>query len=183
MTDVIKRPQPAAWLRDVIIRPVEERDLPALEWEGAYAHFRRVYADVYQRAVAGRACLWLAEDAEGLALGQLFVLLRSLTDESLADGATRAFIHSFRVRPDFRRGGLGTWLLLHAEGDLSARGFEQVSLHVARDNADGIRFYARHGFQQVGSSDGSWSFEDHEGRTRHMYEPSWRMRKSLLTRP
>jgi ribosomal protein S18 acetylase RimI-like enzyme len=180
MTDVIKRPQSAPWLDEVIIRPLAESDLPALEWEGAYTHFRRVYAQIYQRAVAGRACLWLAQDAEGLVLGQLFVLLRSLADDAIADGQTRAFIHSFRVRPEYRRRGLGSRLLAHAEGDLMARGFEQVSLHVARDNAGGLRFYQRHGYQQVGASDGRWSYEDHEGRTRQMYEPSWRMRKLFI---
>lgn len=179
MTEVLHQPQ-AAWVKQVRIRPLEQRDLPALEWEGAYTHFRRVYAEVYQRALAGRACLWLAEDAEQRALGQLFVLLRSLADEAIADGATRAFIHSFRVRPGFRRAGLGSRLLAHAEGDLIARGFVQVSLQVARDNAGGIRFYQRHGYRRVGASDGRWSFEDHEGRTCHMHEPSWRMRKDLL---
>ncbi len=179
MTDLLDRPRNAAWLDEVTIRPVERRDLPALEWDGAYTHFRRVYAEVFQRAEEGRGCLWLAEDAEGLVLGQVFVLLRSLSDAVIADGQTRAFIHSFRVRLGYRRSGLGARLLAHAEDDLLARGFDEVSLHVARDNAGGIRFYVRHGYQRVGASDGRWSFEDHEGRIRHMYEPSWRMRKRL----
>lgn len=162
------------------IRPLRVEDLPALEWEGAYTHFRQVYAQAYQRARGGNARLWVLEQPGEEMLGQLFVLLNSQAVPELADGHSRAFIHSFRIRPSFRRRGLGSWLLRHAEGDLWRHGFAFTFLSVARANAQGRRFYARHGYKRMGADPGRWSYVDHHGRTRHVHEPGWRLRKELL---
>lgn len=180
MTDKAPALPDFATLDAVAIRPLRAEDLPSLEWEGAYSHFRRVYAQAYRRAQAGNARLWLLEGPDQRLLGQLFVLLSSQSMPELADGYSRAFVHSFRIRPGFRRGGLGSRLLLHTERDLRARGFAHVSLNVAKDNIDGERFYLRHGYQRVGADPGRWSYVDHRGHTRHVHEPGWRMRKRLL---
>jgi len=167
------------WLAEAEIRQVSEGDLPALEWEGAYTHFRRVYAKAFERSRRGQALLWVAALPLGQMLGQLFVLLKSDTDLDVADGRRRAFIHSFRVRPEFRRGGLGSHLLHWAEADLGRRGFHSVSLHVARQNQLAIRFYERRGYHRLAPVTGEWSYEDHQGLVRHVVEPGWRMGKSL----
>jgi ribosomal protein S18 acetylase RimI-like enzyme len=168
----------SGWLSEVDIRLAAYEDLPGLEWEGTYIHFRRVYARAFERAQQGEALLWVAEGA-GRLLGQLFVLLKSEFDLAVADGRHHAFLHSFRVRPELRRGGLGNRLLADAESDLFQRGFGRVFLHVARENTEAIRFYRRHGYRSLIPISGDWSYEDHLGQIRSVHEPGWRMVKKL----
>ncbi|MCL5429150.1 MAG: GNAT family N-acetyltransferase [Chloroflexi bacterium] len=167
-----------AWLAEAI-RQATQTDLAALEWEGAFIHFRRVYARAFQRAQLGDALLWVVERAPGFLIAQLFVLLKSEKEPAVADGRQRAFIHSFRVRPEFRSRGLGSGLLKHAELDLLERGFRWAYLHVADENTAAVRFYERSGYRRVFPVPGDWSYEDHLGMERHVHEPGWRMRKSL----
>lgn len=163
----------------VRIRRLQAADLPALEWEGAYIHFRRVYARAYERAERGQAALWVVAEEGGRLIGQVFVLLLSQADPLLADGRQRAFIHSFRVRPESRRAGLGSRLLHFAETDLIQRGFTTVCLNVARENESAIRLYERRGYRRLHSISGDWIYEDHLGVERQVHEPGWRMGKSL----
>ena len=95
----------------VAIRHLRRSDLPSLEWEGAYRHFRRVYAYAYERARKGNAVMWVAQADASKLLAQLFVLLNSEVNPEMADGRYNAFIHSFRVRPEHRCQGLGSHLL------------------------------------------------------------------------
>src|SRR3990172_1138051 len=148
-------------LEKISIRQVAQTDLPALEWEGAYIHFRRVYARAFQRARLGNALLWVVERDPGVLIAQLFVLLKSESDPPIADGHQRAFIHSFRVRPQYRRRGLGACLLKHTEQDLLDRGYRWAYLHVADDNPAASRFYERSGYRRVSTIEGDWSYEDH----------------------
>lgn len=161
------------------IRPLLPADAPALEWDGEFSHFRRVYAVAFQRAEAGNASLWGVEAAGGQLVGQLFVLLNSENDPQTADGRQRSFIHSFRIQPQHRNRGLGSGLLRQAEADLRARGFTWVALNVAEDNPGAIRLYQRHGYSEQHRVTGYWSFVDHEGRERHIHEPGWRMGKKI----
>ncbi|MEX2144189.1 MAG: GNAT family N-acetyltransferase [Anaerolineales bacterium] len=170
---------PIAWLDEITIRQATQGDLTALEWEGAYTHFRRVYARAFERSRRGAALLWVAERDPGILLGQLFVLLESEVDRSVADGCKRAFIHSFRVRPDYQRAGLGSRLMQHTEANLFQRSFQWVFLHVACENERAIRFYERCGYNRLSSVTGDWSYEDHLGVVRHVVEPGWRMAKLL----
>ncbi len=178
IADLITSP---SWLAEISIRQLTQQDLPALEWEGAFLHFRRVYARAFQRAQLGNALLWVVERDPGFLIAQLFVLLKSETDFSVADGRQRAFIHSFRVRPEFRRRGLGSCLLKHAEQDLQDRGFCCAYLHVADENAAAIRFYERSGYHRVSPISGDWTYEDHLGIERQIHEPGWRMAKELIS--
>lgn len=185
MADMATSPLPSPrvevdWLAWVQIRHAEEADRPALEWEGVFSHFRRVYAQAFERARRGDAVLWVAAGESGRLLGQIFVLLRSAYDPALADGRRQALIHSFRVRPELRGGGLGTWLLSKTEADLIERGFQRAVLNVARDNLAAIRLYERNGYRKIRKDEGHWSYLDHRGRERHVHEPGWRMRKDFL---
>ena len=172
-------PTKEAWFSEVLIRPMHTADLPALEWEGAYTHFRRLYKLAYRRALKGNAVLWVAELPGEQLLGQLFVLLHSEVDSSVADGNGQAFIHSFRVRPEYRGRGLGSRILANAEADLLRRGFRWASLNVAVDNLLAIRFYERAGYQRRKRDEGFWSYIDHRGVQQDVHEPSWCMRKRL----
>lgn len=169
---------PAAALNAVHIRHLRAEDLSALEWEGEYTHFRRVYALAYQRALRGDAVLWLAE-VDGRVIGQVFVLLRSETDPDTADGKHHAFIHSFRVRPDFQSMGIGTKLIQTAEADLKTRGFSSVALNVGIENQGAARLYQRLGYKKEHQVSGHWIYEDHLGNQHELHEPGWRLSKSI----
>ncbi len=164
---------------DVCIRHLIRADLPLLEWEGEYTHFRRVFFRAYQNARQGRAVLWVAVAPPRQMLGQVFVLLRGARQE-LADGATRAYLYAIRVRPAYRNLGLGSRLIETAEQDLRKRGFRIATLNVARDNCAALRLYTRLGYQIVAEDPGRWWYYDHQGRRREVVEPAWRMEKELL---
>ena len=160
----------------VRIRPLVRADLPALEWEGEYIHFRRLYADVYRRVESGDGLMWVA-DLPGVGIiGQLFVSLSSNRPE-LSDGLRRAYIYGFRVRPRYRGFGIGTDMMVVVEADLFKRGYYWVTLNVAQDNPGALRLYERLGYQVIGYEPGEWSYIDHMGIRQEVKEPAWRMQK------
>ncbi len=165
-------------LSDLHIRQVIRDDLPALEWEGEYTHFRRLFAEALQRSEMGEAVLWIAEIKNAGLIGQLFVHLNSQRQE-LADGIDRAYIYGFRVRAGYRNRGIGTRLLQVAEADLVQRGFQWVVLNVGRDNPAARRLYERSGYRVIGSDPGHWLYIDENGIRREVHEPAFRMEKVL----
>ncbi|HNT24591.1 MAG TPA: GNAT family N-acetyltransferase [Anaerolineales bacterium] len=164
---------------EVNIRPGVRGDLPALEWDGEYRHFRRLYADTYFMVEKGQAVIWIAEAANEGVVGQVFVSLSGARSE-LSDGLTRAYIYGFRVRPMYRSKGIGTRLLHTLEDDLVQRNFLLANLNVGRDNHGAIRFYERMGYHIVAAEPGRWSYIDDKGRRCDVCEPAWRMEKALL---
>lgn len=165
-------------MKPLFIRQATKDDLPSLEWNGEYTHFRRLYADTFTLMQQEKAIIWIAElDGRGL-IGQCFVSLRGNRPE-LADGSTRAYIYGFRVQPKFRNLGVGTKIMQTIEDDLILRGFQQVTLNVGQDNLAGRRFYERLQYSVIGSDPGVWSYIDDKGKRRDMHEPAWRMIKNL----
>lgn len=160
------------WKSKVNIRFVEENDLTALEWEGEFSHLRRVYAETFERTGRGKALMYLAELPGHGVIGQVFAQLQS-------DTAHQAYIHAFRVRPEYRRMGIGSRLMSVIEGELKQRRFRRVALNVAIDNPDAKRLYLRRGYQVVEQVSGSWSYYDQFNRLQHVSEPSWRLVKKL----
>jgi hypothetical protein len=57
--DLVKQ-SPAHWLAQLKCRYLVDKDLPALEWDGEYSHFRRLYRDIYQSTLQGKAIMWVA---------------------------------------------------------------------------------------------------------------------------
>ena len=162
----------------LLVRQVTQHDLQALEWDGDYRHFRRLYRDIYHSACQGKAVLWVADlESEGV-IGQVFVQLASARKE-LADGASRAYIYGFRVWPKYRRLGIGGHMLQIVEQDLTLRSFQLATLNVGRENQDARRFYERFGYQVVAAEPGRWSYLDDRGNRREVHEPAWRMEKHL----
>ncbi|OGO62789.1 MAG: hypothetical protein A2Z45_05920 [Chloroflexi bacterium RBG_19FT_COMBO_55_16] len=160
------------------IRKATREDLPSLEWDGEFTHFRRLFAEAYRYTETGEALMWVAEQIDTGIIGQLFVLMESL-NTTLADGHTRAYIYGFRVRPAYRGAGVGSRLLQTAETDLARRGFRLICLNVARVNQDARRLYERFGYRVVAAEAGIWSYLDEHGRRRQVNEPAWRMEKKL----
>lgn len=166
------------WLSRVRFREAVEADLREIEWEGNYQKYRQVYADVYRRTGRGLALMWLADLPEFGLVGQGFVQLK-MHDKSCANGRTRAYIHSFRVRPGMRNRGLGTALMEHIENDLLQRGFREVTLNVAEENDGALRLYQRLGYSILKKIPGKWSFYDDKGKLQHVVEPGFRLLKTL----
>lgn len=165
-------------LSDVIIRSVVEEDLPALEWNGEFKHFRLVYANAYARMVEGISRIWIAELADVGLVGQVFLQLVSDRPE-LADGWQRAYLYAFRIKPPFRNQGLGSKMVRFVEDFLRSQQFTHLTLNVAKVNHDAIRLYRRLGFQIAAEEPGFWSYPDETGTWQSVHEPSWRMEKSI----
>ena len=178
MTEKVHEEISPSDLAKVSIRRMTREDLPALEWNGEFRHFRNVYKSVYHRMQQGGADAWVAESAQGEIIGQVFLQYMSDRPE-LADGWNRAYLYSFRIKPLYRSRGLGTRMLSVLEDALIARHYHHVTLNVARDNPDAIRLYKRQGFQIIAEEPGIWSYIDHEGQWQTVIEPSWRMEKKL----
>lgn len=175
---MVEQVLPVKFLSFVKFRHVTQADLPVLEWDGEYSHFRRMYMDAYHRAQLGEAILWVVDHPQVGLIGQLFVHLQSQRHE-LADGVNRAYIYGFRIRPSYRSQGLGTRLLEVAEQDLAQRGFTWAVLNVGRDNLDARRLYERLGYRVVAGDPGRWSYLDEHGIRHDVAEPAWRMEKRL----
>ena len=167
--------------QDVRFRLIQKEDLPDLEWDGEYIHFRRLYADVYQRYVRGDGAMWVAEYDKNRIIGQLFVSF-SNNNPGMFNGWNRAYIYGFRIRPEFRNQGIGTAMMDWVESDLMDRGISRVTLNVAQENPNALRLYERIGYRIVGYEAGEWSYIDHEGFRQQVKEPAWRMEKHLVMR-
>ena len=162
----------------VHIRPLIESDLPALEWDGEFTHFRRVYANAYKRMMNGLALLWVAALPGVGLIGQTFVQLTCDRPE-LADGKSRAYVYSFRVRRKYRRAGLGTHMMEVVETDLRGRGLSRITLNVSKENRRALELYQRLGYKVAAHESGRWSYPDHKGVWQNVSEPAWRMEKKL----
>jgi ribosomal protein S18 acetylase RimI-like enzyme len=170
--------EPTFDLQKLVIRQVSEVDLPALEWEGEYLKYRRMFASLYKESLSGRTLLWVATLPEEACIGQAFVMLKS-SERETADGHQRAYLFAFRVKPAWRNRGIGRVIMDFVESDLRDRGFKFITLNVAKDNLDALRLYKRLGYRVIGSRSGNWTYRDHTGRLQYVHEPDWRMIKGL----
>jgi ribosomal protein S18 acetylase RimI-like enzyme len=166
------------FLSTVHVRLADEKDLPALEWDGEYLHFRRLYAEIYTNVRKGLGMMWVAELLNGGIIGQAFVSLNGGRSE-LSDGNRRAYVYGFRVKTQYRKQGVGSLIMKVIENDLKERGFRTITLNAGKQNIDALRLYKRLGYHIVGAEPGSWSYIDHLGKKQSVYEPAWRMEKRL----
>jgi len=171
-------PETMLALKNLIIRLVEQSDLPALEWDGEYLKYRRMYANLYQNTLVGKTLMWIIQLPQGKIIGQAFVMLKSSKPRA-ADGIHRAYVFAFRIKPLWRNMGIGTNLMDHIENDLQQRDYQYVTLNVAKENPGALRLYQRLGYTIIGSQPGIWSFKDHTGTIHHVEEPAWRMIKRI----
>jgi ribosomal protein S18 acetylase RimI-like enzyme len=161
-----------------MVRPATKNDLLAMEWNGEFRHFRALYTNAFTRMQEGKSMIWVADSALFGLIGQVFVQMVCDRPE-LADGWQRAYLYSFRIKPEFRNHGLGTRIMNVVEDFLIDRKFTRLTLNVARDNPSALRLYKRQGFQIVAEEPGIWSYPDDSGVWHTMHEPSWRMEKIL----
>jgi ribosomal protein S18 acetylase RimI-like enzyme len=162
----------------VHIRPLEKTDLVALEWDGEYTHFRKLYQQHYESSLGGNTRIWVAVKADAEIIGQVFLLLLSRQQE-LADGVFQAYLFSFRIKPAYRDQGLGGFMLEMMESYLRERGFRFLRLNVARANPLARRMYEKHGYRIIGPDPGIWRYQDQNGEWQTCHEPAWKMIKKL----
>ena len=162
--------------QQVIIRQAGKRDLPALEWEGEFSHFRHIFTEAFRLQALGDVIMWIVDLPDYGLIGQLFIQLYG-PNQILTSKTKYAYIYGFRIRPDYRAKGIGSRLLKSVESDLERRGFKHISLNVARDNDAAKRLYEREGYRVVAPEPGIWSYLDDKGRRRFVNEPAWRMEK------
>jgi ribosomal protein S18 acetylase RimI-like enzyme len=161
----------------VTIRPIREADLSALEWDGTYTRYRRVFRQTYEDVVRGQRLMIVAVAGDQV-VGQIFVQLSS-TETRYADGYSRAYLYSLRVRPEWQGRGLGTRLVSSAEAALVARGFSMAVIAAGKDNLGAQRLYERLGYRIFADDPGVWYFQDVNGVQQSIEEPCWVMEKRL----
>ncbi len=167
-----------SWNDRLIIRRLEAGDLRSIEWDGEYTHLRQVYERAYQKSKAGINILWVAELPDLGIIGQVFLQLTSERCD-LADGYSRAYLYSLRVKSAYRCMGFGTRLMEEAESTLRKMGYSMVTLTVAKTNNRAIALYQRRGYSIVASEAGLWNYQDDKGNWQSIREPAWRMEKNL----
>jgi ribosomal protein S18 acetylase RimI-like enzyme len=161
----------------VLIRHATEADLPALEWDGEYRKYRRIYRRAMEDARRGKRIIFVAEIG-GEIVGQIFVQLRH--DRSNQEGmSSTGYLQSFRIKTSFRNRGIGTRLISQAEGALKKRGHKRAIIAVAQHNQDARRLYERHGYSVFREDPGEWSFIDDQGLPQYISEPAYLMEKQL----
>lgn len=161
----------------IVIRPLIEADLPTLEWDGEYTHYRLAFREMWNDMQRNQRWLLGAFDGRLMA-GQIFVQFWS-SDARYADGDKRGYVYALRVKPAWRGQGLGTQLIYAAEAVLRERQFNRVSIAVAKDNLGALRLYQRLGYSTFAEDPGVWYFTDVNGIARHMEEPCWVLEKRL----
>ena len=164
-------------LEQVEFRQVEQKDLPALEWDGELIHFRGLFSEVFQRSMRGDGLMWVADYRNEKIIGQLFISFSA--NSFLMNSSKRAYIHGFRIRSEYRGQGIGSAMVQWVEADLKRRHCQIVTLNVAQDNPNAIRLYKRLGYVIVGFEPGEWSYIDHNGIRQQVKEPAWKMEKRL----
>ncbi len=161
----------------VLIRMLQEHDLPALEWDGEYRHYRQVFRANYEDMRRGQR-LMLVAVREAEMIGQVFVQLNS-AERQYADGCGRAYLYALRVRPAWRGRGIGRNLVTAAEDQLRQRGFTIAVIAVAKTNERAQRLYQRLGYRVFSEDPGIWVFTDADGRQQRVEEPAWLLEKQL----
>lgn len=161
----------------VLIREAQESDLPALEWEGEFRHFRDVYHHAFEETRSGRRVMLVAEAASRI-VGQLFIQLDFPPKRGSETRAT-AYLYSFRVRPEYRQQGIGTQLIQAAEERLVGMGYRRTVISVAVANRTARRLYERLGYRVFTQDPGQWSYIDDRGQLQQVDEPAHVLEKGL----
>jgi ribosomal protein S18 acetylase RimI-like enzyme len=158
----------------VRIRPWEERDLAALEWNGLQSAFRLNFRAMFERAEKGEVLLLVAE-VKGYPVARLGV--------DLARKPGVAYLWSFSVLPRLRGLGIGARLLLVAQELARTRGFEQAEIAVTNGNPSARRLYEHLGFEVVGTERNTYAYTRPDGGHDSVVEECLLLRKDLGSLP
>jgi ribosomal protein S18 acetylase RimI-like enzyme len=110
----------------------------------------RHYHDVIASLLAGQLGLFLDEASTALYRSEPPRILAALL--TTQQSARRAVFVDFMVDPEFRRQGLGAYLLRWGLRALRALGYERVRLWVSASNSGAIRLYDAQGFRSTATA-------------------------------
>ncbi len=162
----------------VTIRSIQEADLPALEWEGQYRHYRRVFQQTFQDMRQGKRLMLAAATTHEI-VGQIFIQLQGSNASALVDGRRRGYLYALRVKPHWRRRGIGRQLITAAEAELTKRRYQVAVIAAAKTNVVARRFYERLGYAVFSEDPGLWYYTDADGKQQRVEEPAWLLQKRL----
>jgi [ribosomal protein S18]-alanine N-acetyltransferase len=125
-----------------LIRLLEVRDVIAiLAIQSASPEIAQWTASDYARVARGEMAGWIAHEEQAAAITGFLVARRVVDDLEILN---------FAVRPDVRRRGTGTELLLRSFAWGKSFGAASALLEVRAANVAALRFYHRHGFEVIG---------------------------------
>ncbi len=152
------------------IRQATPEDLAAMEWEGECGCYRRLGQQAMRELFTARCGILLA-DAGGRVVGKVVVRFGG-APQQLDDGSDVGCLHALRVRPAFRRQGIGGRLITEAKNVLRPRRDRRMALAVARADTAARRPYGNRGYAVVVEDAGEWSCHDDEGHWRQVRGPA-----------
>jgi ribosomal protein S18 acetylase RimI-like enzyme len=164
----------------ITIRQLQRDDLPKLEWYGQFSHFRKVFGRSYMGQLEGNRYLLVA-DMQGFPIGRVFIG-RIGQNLMLSDGYERGYLYSLQVMSLFQGQGIGTSLITRAESYLMREGFRIATIGVSKKNLRALRLYQRLGYAIFDEDEGKWSYNDHLGIERKVFDPSFLLAKNLTLR-
>lgn len=159
------------------IRPVQEADLPALEWGGEYTHFRRLFRATFEDVKQGNRLMLVAETEQQI-VGQIFLQLQGGSLNPF-NGQRRGYLYALRVRAPWQGQGLGRQLIETAEAELLRRKIYLARIAVAKNNPGARRLYERLSYQIISEDAGIWHYQDADGNHVRVEEPSYILEKKL----
>jgi len=128
-----------------IVRPLVTKDIePFMAWRATDDYLARWARKEIQEHLDGKRILLVAE-----ACGQLVGTVQYVpnhAEKDLADGRTTAYLEALEIREDFRKRGLGTWLVASVERLAVEQGFRRLTLMVEPDNGPALSLYRKLGF-------------------------------------
>ena len=166
------------WLDQVNIRLLREEDLPALEWDGEYTRYRKIYQEVYRNLARGISFPYVAETAEDGIIGQVF-LTRKDPNPAYAGRMRYFFLSSFRIKEPFRDRGLGNRLMEICFRQTREQRLRDIFLNCASDNVRARKKKKKHGFRIVRFDEGNWTYVNHEGLVVSEKQSAYLMRRTL----
>ena len=168
----------AVLTEEVNIRLLREEDLPALEWDGEYKRYRRIYREIFHNFQKGISFPLVAETARDGVIGQVF-LTRKEPNLKFSAFHRYFFLSSFRVKPQFRKMGVGSRMLELCERHVKQHHLRDIFLNCDVSNHRARWFYLDHGFQVIRIDESDWSFVDDEGFVVTEHQHAYLMKKTI----
>ena len=127
-----------------IVRPGTIVDFQDLDW-GWERH--ETTRNLFIKGIQEGVQEFLVVEAAGKAAGELHIFWNS-SDKDEADGARRAYLCAFRIRPDLQGKGLGRMLMMRTIDRVRERGFKEVTIGVLQEQTTLQEMYARWGLAE-----------------------------------
>lgn len=125
------------------IRAMTRSDIETVATIEADSHPLDAWSAEAFRAAVDEGQSYLCRVAEDTDAGVIGYAVTSLATD-------QADLQNLTVRADWRRRGLGRWLLDDILGEVARRGVREAFLEVRHDNGPAIGFYTSYGFAVVG---------------------------------